>query len=147
MYDLTTIEGRLRAAYKERWGTQEKAAKELGYHPPDLSRWLSGARELSAERLAELATAVGANGHWLLFGDGDMWAQPGEAEIRLDVIGLVRDGTIPAEALRDLARQHRLGAGESVEAGRKEMNEVLKSHPPGPTPRPTVRKKRRVGGT
>lgn len=95
-----TIEGRLRAFLKAKYGSQERAAAELGYSQPEISRWLSGNRGLDAERLAEIVAATGANGHYILTGEGDPAVAPGASEVVLAVIrGLVTD---PAATIQEL---------------------------------------------
>jgi PAS domain S-box-containing protein len=51
-------------------------AKRAGVTGPQLSRWLSGAREPGAAPLRKLVSALGISGHWLLTGEGMMYDVP-----------------------------------------------------------------------
>ena len=51
-------------------------AKRAGVSEPELSRWLSGAREPVAAHLRKLVSALGISGHWLLTGEGMMYDVP-----------------------------------------------------------------------
>jgi hypothetical protein len=100
--DNDTIEGRLKAFLLAKWRTQEVAAERLGYTQPELSRWIRSVREMSASRLAEFVVKSGANGHYILTGEGDPLAAPGEAEIVLArVRGLVTDRGRIVEVVRE----------------------------------------------
>lgn len=99
--DHKAIAARLRDFLEGRWPVQEDQAKELGYSPSVLSRWLTGRREMSISTLAEIVQKSGANGHYILTGEGDPVVNPGQVELVLaEVRGLVTDPAATVEFLR-----------------------------------------------
>ena len=53
------------------YGSQAECSKWLGYHPTTWNKMERGETNLSADRVAALATAFGCNAGWLLTGEGE----------------------------------------------------------------------------
>jgi transcriptional regulator with XRE-family HTH domain len=68
-----SISNRLTVFISDSYGQKQRFAEAIGVSASTISHYLAGSKEPSAEVLRKIA-AAGCNVHWLLTGEGEMWA-------------------------------------------------------------------------
>lgn len=82
IFSQRVVGERLADAMRSRSVNQAALAQAVGVAQPDISRWIRGVedRKPGIDVVWAMVRHLGINGHWLLTGEGDMDATPGEAE-------------------------------------------------------------------
>jgi transcriptional regulator with XRE-family HTH domain len=104
---------------------QAALGDKVGVHRNAVSKWENDEALPEGQVMVALPGVLDIDGHWLLTGDGDMKrSDPSLAVVKLEVIGMVRDGEVDPHAVKRLSaflQAQREGDVREIEAALREL--------------------------